>query len=56
MGKLVDKAKGNLNEVAGKLKQHSADPATRLEGREQELKGKAQELKGSIEGLLGDKI
>ena len=56
MGKLVDKAKGNLNEVAGKVKQHSGDPATREEGREQELKGKAQQLKGTVEGLLGDKI
>ena len=56
MGKLIDKAKGGLNEAAGKLTQHSSDPATREDGREQELKGKAQQLKGTIEGALGDKV
>ncbi|MBC2650216.1 CsbD family protein [Novosphingobium flavum] len=56
MGKLIDKAKGNLNEAAGKLKQHSADPATCDEGQAQELKGKAQQLKGQVKGLLGDDI
>ncbi len=56
MGELTDKIKGNANEVAGKLKQHSANPATRNEGAGQEVKGKAQQLKGAIKGALGDDI
>lgn len=56
MGELVDKIKGNLNEAAGKLKQHSDDPDTRDEGAGQELKGKGQQLAGKIKGALGDDI
>lgn len=56
MGKLVDKVKGNINEATGKVKQESADPAVRDEGRGQELKGKGQQLKGAIKGALGDDI
>ena len=56
MGKLIDKAKGNLNEAAGKLKQGSADPDTRDKGKAQELAGKGQQLKGQVKGLLGDDI
>jgi uncharacterized protein YjbJ (UPF0337 family) len=56
MGELKDKVKGNLNEAAGKIKQKSANPATRDEGRGQEIKGKGQQLKGKIKGALGDDI
>lgn len=56
MGKLVDKAKGTVNEAVGKAKQHSDDPETRRSGVKQEIKGKAQKLKGDVEGALGDKI
>ena len=56
MGELTDKLKGNVNEAAGKLKQHSDNPATREEGAGQELKGKGQQLKGAIKGALGDDI
>ena len=56
MGKLVDKAKGTVNEGVGKAKQHSDNPDTRSEGAAQELKGKAQKLKGDIKGAFGDKV
>lgn len=56
MGELVDKIKGNLNEAAGKVKQHSNDPDTRDEGAAQELKGKGQQLAGKVKGALGDDI
>jgi uncharacterized protein YjbJ (UPF0337 family) len=56
MGELKDKAKGVANEVAGNVKQTSADPADRAEGRAQERKGEAQNLKGSVKGALGNKI
>ena len=56
MGELTDKIKGNLNEAAGKLKQHSDDPATRDEGAAQEIKGKGQQVVGKIKGALGDDI
>ncbi|PVX30239.1 CsbD family protein [Sphingomonas pokkalii] len=56
MGELIDKIKGNANELAGKIKQHSGDPATRDEGKAQELKGKAQQLGGKVKGALGDDI
>lgn len=56
MGELTDKVKGNANEAAGKVKQQSANPATREEGARQEGKGKAQQLKGKIKGALGDDI
>lgn len=56
MGELTDKAKGIANEVAGKVKQQSSDPATRAEGHAQERKGEAQNLAGTVKGALGDKI
>jgi uncharacterized protein YjbJ (UPF0337 family) len=56
MGELTDKIKGNLNELAGKVKQHSGNPETRDEGAAQELKGKAQQLGGKVKGALGDDI
>ena len=56
MGELIDKVKGNANEAAGKLKQQSNNPATRQEGREQEIKGKAQQTAGKVKGALGDDI
>jgi uncharacterized protein YjbJ (UPF0337 family) len=56
MGELKDKAKGLANEVAGDIKQNSADPDTRAEGDAQELKGQAQNLKGKVEGALGNKV
>ena len=56
MGELTDKIKGNVNEAAGKLKQHSDNPETRAEGENQEVKGKGQQLVGKIKGALGDDI
>ncbi len=56
MGELTDKIKGNLNELAGKVKQESSNPETRDEGAAQELKGKGQQLGGKIKGALGDDI
>lgn len=56
MGELIDKVKGNVNEAIGKAKQQSDNPATRDEGKDQQLKGKAQQLKGKIKGALGDDI
>lgn len=56
MGELTEKIKGNTNEAIGEVKQKSSNPATRQEGREQEVKGKAQQLKGEVEGALGNDI
>ena len=67
MGELVDKIKGEFNEVVGKAKQAlagDADDANRThaddkleaEGAGQELKGKGQKVLGSVKGALGDKI
>jgi uncharacterized protein YjbJ (UPF0337 family) len=56
MGELTDKIKGNVDEIAGKLKQHSDDPDTRDEGLGQEIKGKAEQTIGKIKGALGDDI
>jgi uncharacterized protein YjbJ (UPF0337 family) len=56
MGELKDKAKGIANEVAGNVKQGSADPAERAEGKAQERKGEAQGFIGNVKGALGDKI
>ncbi|MET3711121.1 uncharacterized protein YjbJ (UPF0337 family) [Sphingomonas trueperi] len=56
MGELTDKIKGNLNELAGKVKQHSDNPDTKADGAAQEAKGKAQQLGGKIKGALGDDI
>ena len=56
MGELTDKIKGNVNEAAGKLKQHSDDPAPRAEGAAQEVKGKGQQTIGKVKGALGDDI
>ncbi|UIJ46698.1 CsbD family protein [Sphingomonas cannabina] len=67
MGELIDKVKGNINEMAGKAKQAMAgdadDPArTRrddelaAEGAAQEMKGKGQQFAGKLKGALGDDI
>ena len=56
MGEMKDKAKGLANEIAGNVKQQSADPDTRSEGRAQERKGEAQNLKGKVKGALGNKV
>lgn len=56
MGELTDKIKGNANEAAGKIKQQSANPETRADGKNQEAKGKGQQLAGKIKGALGDDI
>ncbi|MBB4639824.1 CsbD family protein [Rhizorhapis suberifaciens] len=56
MGELKDKAKGNVNETLGKVKQKSGNPNTRQEGRAQEVKGKGQQFKGEVKGKLGDDI
>ena len=56
MGELKDKIKGNIDEVAGKLKQRSDDPDKRDEGATQELKGKGEQLIGKVKGALGDDI
>ncbi|MES2754833.1 MAG: CsbD family protein [Pseudomonadota bacterium] len=62
MGELIDKAKGNANELAGKAKQALAgdgtdrDDALASEGAAQEGKGKAQQFIGKVKGALGDDI
>ena len=56
MGELSDKIEGNVKEAAGKLKQESGNPATRQEGRDQEVEGKAQQTAGKVKGALGDYI
>ncbi len=65
MGELIDKLKGNANELAGKAKQALAgDAETRTdaddklagEGAVQEGKGKAQQFIGKVKGALGDDI
>jgi uncharacterized protein YjbJ (UPF0337 family) len=56
MGELTDKIKGNIDEVAGKVKQHSDDPETRDEGKAQEVKGKGEQFVGKVKGALGDDI
>ena len=52
MGEFTDKLKGGANQVAGGLKQGSADPTVRDEGRAQETKGDVQELKGKVKGVI----
>ena len=52
MGEFTDKLKGGANQVAGDLKQGSANPAVRDEGRAQELKGDGQEIKGKVKGAI----
>lgn len=69
MGELIDKVKGNVNELVGKAKQAIADndhPDTqaeadrnaelKAEGMGQELKGKGQQFAGKVKGALGDNI
>lgn len=56
MGELVDKIKGNINEAIGKVKQESDNPATRDEGKGQEVEGKGQQVVGKVKGALGDDI
>jgi uncharacterized protein YjbJ (UPF0337 family) len=52
MGEFTDKLKGAGNQVAGDLKQGSADPAVRDQGRAQETKGDVQEIKGKVKGVI----
>jgi uncharacterized protein YjbJ (UPF0337 family) len=54
MGELTDKLKGTANKAAGKLKQNSADPNVRDEGKAQEAKGKGQKIKGKIKGIINE--
>ena len=62
MGELIDKVKGNANEMAGKAKQAVAgdgsdrDNSLAAEGAAQEGKGKAQQFMGKVKGALGDDI
>ena len=56
MGEFTDKIKGNVDEIAGKLKQGSDDPAKREQGKDQELKGKGEQFIGKVKGALGDDI
>jgi uncharacterized protein YjbJ (UPF0337 family) len=56
MGELTDKIKGNIDEIAGKVKQHSDNPDVRDEGAGQEVKGKGEQLIGKVKGALGDDI
>ena len=56
MGELTDKIKGNVDEVVGKVKQQSPNPATRDEGAAQQLKGKGEQFTGKVKGALGDDI
>jgi uncharacterized protein YjbJ (UPF0337 family) len=56
MGEFIDKAKGTAKEVVGQIKQQSANPETRAEGRAQEAEGKLDKAKGSVKGALGDRI
>ncbi len=52
MGEITDKLKGGANKAAGRMKQQSADPAKRDEGRVQEAKGVGQTLKGKVKGAI----
>jgi uncharacterized protein YjbJ (UPF0337 family) len=52
MGEFTDKLKGNANKAAGNLKQSSADPAVREEGKAQASRGKGQEIKGAVKGVI----
>jgi uncharacterized protein YjbJ (UPF0337 family) len=67
MGELIDKVKGNVNEMVGKAKQAMAgdvddpnrtraDDKLEAEGAAQELKGKGQQFAGKVKGALGDDI
>ena len=65
MGEMIDKLKGNANDLVGKAKQALAgDADTRTEqddklaaeGALQEGKGKAQQFTGKVKGALGDDI
>ena len=56
MGELKDRAKGAVNKAVGNVKQESANPDTRAEGRVQETKGKGQDFVGKVKGVLGDDV
>ncbi|WP_294239632.1 CsbD family protein [uncultured Sphingomonas sp.] len=60
MGELVDKIKGNVNELVGKAKEaigeHNHDDKLTAEGEAQQVEGKGQQMKGSVKGALGDNI
>lgn len=56
MGEFTEKAKGETNEVIGKVKQESDNPETKAEGEKQEIKGEFQKDKGEVEGALGNDV
>ncbi len=60
MGELVDKIKGNVNEMVGKAKEalgdHNNDEKMKAEGQAQQAQGKGEQFKGKVKGALGDDI
>ena len=54
MGELTAKIKGEINNAIGNAKQESDNPATRAQGKRQELKGDVQNTKGKIKGATND--
>jgi uncharacterized protein YjbJ (UPF0337 family) len=52
MGEFTDKIKGSANKAMGDVKQNSADPDVRDEGKAQKLKGAGQKLKGEVKGVI----
>jgi len=58
MSSTEDKAKGKLNQVAGKVKEETGDALdnSKLEsrGKAQQVKGHVQEAKGKIKDTLRD--
>lgn len=60
MGELVDKIKGNVNEMVGKAKEalgdHNNDEKMKAEGQAQQVQGKGEQFKGKVKGALGDDI
>ena len=56
MGEFKEKAKGQVNETIGNLKQESDNPETRAEGKDQETRGEFQKVECEVEGALGDDI
>jgi uncharacterized protein YjbJ (UPF0337 family) len=51
MGEFTDKLKGGVNQVAGDLKQGSADPACATKAAPGD-QGRRQELKGKVKGVI----
>ena len=48
-GRFTEKVKGHTNDAVGEVKQHSGNPETRAEGKDQEAKGEYQKAKGDVE-------